>query len=524
MLPHLCPAHSQRLRRAILGALMLGSLGVVAGCVHTPPGREAIQAEALPGVNLPGDWHGQPASGEHPAEPLQSGWVAHFDDPTLHALVAEAVANNRDLAVAASRVDQASAAVDVAQAQLNPAVGLLTRVSSRPLSDLATIFSGAVFKAVWEIDLWGKLRYARNAAEAMHLASVEDYRGARQSIAAATAKAWFLLRATAMQQQLGEAMVDNAEELVTLAGQRLKVGAGTEKDLALARASLSSYQDALQQVHLAHRQSARALEILLGRYPAAELRAQASLPPFPAAVPVGTPVGVLERRPDLVAAQRRVDAAFNRVGEAKRALLPSLSLSANVGWVDDDQNASGSSDISRSLGAQAYAPLYTGGALMGGIDLRTHEQKQAVLSYGRIALHAMGEVENALDAENQLRKREASLQEALRHSRRALVLEQESYRVGRSDLRAVTQAQFASHAAALALLQVQRERLDRRVDLHLALGGDFEAAPRKDRQETGGAGSEAPGASATGTPAAPTPTGSVRPSAGADSTTPAVSQ
>ena len=285
-----------------------------------------------------------------------------------------------------------------------------------------------------------------------------------------------MVNATARQQNLSQEMTRDAQKLVELTEQRLKVGAGSEKDVVQARASLASYQDAAQQVQLAHRQAVRALEILLGRYPAAELQAHATLPAFPTATPVGTPAQALDRRPDLLAAQHRVEAAFNRVGESRAAMLPTLSLSANLGWVDKDNgldtDAARSSDT-RSVGMNAFAPLYTGGALQGNVALRTQEQEQAIANYGSVVLQAMTEVENALDAENMLAQRERSLQDAVTHNRQALALEQDGFKIGRNDLRSVTQNQLTAYAAKLALLLVQRERLDRRVDLHLALGGDF---------------------------------------------------
>src|SRR5690349_4739822 len=131
-------------------------------------------------------------------------------------------------------------------------------------------------------------------------------------------------------------MIDASQELVTLAEKRLEVGMGNEQDDALAHANLGSFQDTKKQVELAHQQTLRAIELLLGRYPAAELKARQDLPPLPGAVPAGLPMDMLERRPDMIAAERRVAAAFNRVGEAKAAQLPRLILNANVAVIESD--------------------------------------------------------------------------------------------------------------------------------------------------------------------------------------------
>jgi multidrug efflux system outer membrane protein len=476
-----------RLRRYVLcagllrrGLIPLGAavVTILVGCVSAPPSHEEIQAQALEGVSLPSSWK---SGGTANAGVVGDGWLTSFGDPQLEALVAEAIARNPDLRVAAAKVEQADAAVDIAQAQLRPAVGLLARASSKPVSDLVAVLSGAILKVWWEIDLWGRMRYARNAARAERDAAGADYRFAQQSIAAATARAWFLATETAMQARLSQDMARGADQLVTLADQRQRIGAGSEKDVALARANAATYQDAARQVELAHRQALRALELLLGRYPAAEIQARTDLVAFPGPVPAGIPAQALERRPDMIAAERRVAAAFNRVGEAKRAMLPTLTLSGNVGWVDNDvediNNDRGNSQ--RSAAAQVTAPIYAGGALMGKVHLRSAEQKQAVAEYGQSALRALNEVEDALDAENIAGERERILRQALDDSRRALQLEQTSYRIGKADLRDVTQGQLAAYAAEIALLHIRRDHLYRRVDLHLALGGGFATAPEE---------------------------------------------
>lgn len=188
---------------------------------------------------------------------------------------------------------------------------------------------------------------------------------------------------------------------------------------------------------------------------------------------------VLERRPDMVAAERRVAAAFDRVGEARASMLPTLSLSAGYGRIGDEVVRM-RDDLERttsSTTATATIPLYTGGALTAQVVARTAEQKAALADYARRALLALGEVEDALNADRVLGERERILGDAAAASRDATRLEQDAYRVGKSDLRAVNQRQLAQWGAEVALLHVQRERLARRVDLHLALGGNFGGPP-----------------------------------------------
>ena len=413
-------------------SLFLGlAATLLAGCVTTEPTPEDTRAEALQHVQVPQAWSRQAS-----AAPVEAGWLATFGDPQLDALVAEALEHNPDLEMAAARVEQAEAQVDLAAAQLKPAIGILGRAGSKPVSDLVAMLSGVMLRLAWEVDLWGRLRYQRNAAVAQRDASSADYRFARQSLAASVARAWFVAAETA------------------------------------------------QQVELAHRSALRALEILVGRYPAAAIASRADLAPFPGPIPTGMPMDALDRRPDLIAAQRRVAAAFDLVGSAKASFWPTLTLSAGYGRVQrkavqlqdniDQTTATGS--------ATAVVPLYLGGALQGNVALRTAEQREAVANYARMALNALDEVETALDAEATLATREQLLQQSAQDSRRAAGLTEESYRVGKSDLRDVMNRQLAANAADVALLAVRRERLVRRVDLHLALGGDFVAGTQDDAQ------------------------------------------
>lgn len=465
---------SRSLVRCLLASCLITAL---AGCAILPePTGAQVQAQALAGTAIPPNW-----SAAASAAQVDEGWLASFNDPVLTQLVHEALANNPDLHIAAARLEQSNAQLDIAQAQLKPSIGLLARTGTKPVADLVPLLSGAMLRMSWEVDLWGRLRYARNAAMAARDATSADYRYAQQSLAASVARAWFVASEARQQHELATAMVESAQALSELAQERQRVGVGSQADVIAARANLNSYQDAQQQVELAHRQSLRALELLLGRYPGAELVASATLSPLPGAVPAGIPMDVLNRRPDMIGAERRVAAAFDKVGEAKAAQLPSLSLSAGYGRLSNEVLETRDVLEQRiySIAGTAVAPLYTGGALSGQVALRTAEQKQAVADYARRALMALGEVESALNAEHILGERERILEEAAAASRQVLELEQTAYRVGKSDLRAVNQRQLATRAAEVALLSVRRERLSRRVDLHLALGGSFES-PRQD--------------------------------------------
>jgi outer membrane protein TolC len=211
----------------------------------------------------------------------------------------------------------------------------------------------------------------------------------------------------------------------------------------------------------------------------------AQLAAMPGPVPVGMPSELLERRPDVVAAERRVAAAFYRTEEAKAARLPRISLIASGSSVSSDLFVlQDRNNPVWSAGANLLQPLFLGGQLQAQVEIRTAEQKQAVAEYGRVGARAFGEVENALSAGFTLEARESLLKQAVAENARALELANIRYRVGSGDLRAVQQQALALNAARTALLRVQSERLVQRVNLYLALGGSFDERPPEPQAAT----------------------------------------
>lgn len=455
---------------ALLAALLVG-LCVLSGSgcrVKKPPVRAKIQKDALPNYTLAEPWKAPGAI----EGPVQDDWLAQFNDPELTALVNEAVANNLDLRASALRVEEAALYVKMAKGKLLPAVDAVGRRSTKLGQDLGTGLSGGIFAVSWEIDLWGKLRYARNAAQETYTATAADQEFARQSIAAATATAWFTAAETRIHLAITKDMVAASEQLVTLASKRLDVGVGTERDVVLARANVSTYRDVVEQLELALSDSLRALEILLGRYPGAEIQARADLPPMPGPVPAGIPLEILERRPDMYAAERRVAAAFNRVGEARAARLPSISLTGTGGYITSS-TLQLKPDFTNPVGGivgSILAPIYHGGQLKTQVEIRDVQQQQAVADYARLALRAIGDVENSLAAAHTLERRREILASLVVDNARTLEIEQVAFRVGTVDMRTVQQQQLVLFGARVTLLRVQSEQLAQRVNLYLALG------------------------------------------------------
>jgi NodT family efflux transporter outer membrane factor (OMF) lipoprotein len=455
-----------RFSSTLLSAVVL-ALG---GCALAPPPESVdYRAEALPALTVPGQWTAGETGGV-----VSAGWIDSFGDPQLSALVREAVASNPDLRVAAARVQVAAEYAELADSTLWPQVNLLARGGGDMGGDSSGLQGVGIF-ADWEIDLWGRIRAASAAQQEAFASVVADTEFARQSIAALTAKAYFLAVESGLQLGLAEEMVGAASRLTELAAQRERVGRGDSYDSALARANAETLRDTAEQLRFAREQALRALESLLGRYPGARVGVATELTEVPAAVPAGLPSELLERRPDVIAAERRVAAAFYRHEEAQAARLPRIALTASVNDISSELFVLKNRDNPVwSAGGSLLMPLFTGGALKQQVRIRTAEQKQAVAEYGQVGARAFGEVESALSAEFAARRREAVLARAVAENERAAELAQVRYRVGSGDQRGVQQQQLAVHAARTALVRVQTDQLVQRVNVYLALGGGFD--------------------------------------------------
>jgi NodT family efflux transporter outer membrane factor (OMF) lipoprotein len=449
--------------RAALAVVVL-----ITGCaLNAPPKQEDVRSQSLPNLVVPQQWVEQ---GGAPGA-VTKGWLAGFKDPRLEALVRDALLYNPDLQVAAARMAQAAAYVKLAGATLYPQVNLLARGGGELSGDSSGLEGVGVF-ATWELDLWGRVRAGRATAQAQYQSAELDAEYAAQSIAAMVAKSWFLATEARLQKTNAEETVRAAERLLNLAQDRLRIGRGDEYDVTIAKANLQTYRDVVQQLDLAYRQSLRALETLVGRYPAAAIEVPPQLAVKPGPVPVGMPSELLERRLDVVAAERRVAAAFYRTEEAKAARLPQISLTAAVTSISSELFVLKDRDNPVwSAGASLLAPIYLGGALQSQVEIRTAEQKLAVAEYGRVGARAFNEVEGALSSGFALDQRATILTQAVAENERALELANVRYRVGSGDLRAVQQQQVALYGARTSLLRVQSEQLVQRVNLYLALGG-----------------------------------------------------
>jgi len=451
---------------------------LLAGCaLKAPPTHEQVLVQALPPTTqMPPQWTADAARGT----PVPDGWLETFNDPALEAIVAEALAQNPDLRAAASRVEVAQQAVVLAGAQMLPQVGAV--VGARTLEDNGSSgrFDGnQAYAAVgWEIDVWGRLRAQQAAAQAGYEASALDYAFARQSLAALTARAWYATVESRQLLALAEQSVQTYAELLRLVSIRRGAGRVADLDVAEAAAKLAEAQAALQSAREAYAQARRALEVLVGRYPAAQVEVAAAFGPLPPPSGAGLPAAVLERRPDLVGAERAVVAAFRRQEAAELALLPDFSLGLAGGRFSD-----GLLSLLRlnpwlvTAAVGMSIPIYTGGALQAQVQIATAQQAFEVAKYGAVALKAFREVEDALSAEAFLAARLPYQQASLTQRDEALRIAYLQYRAGRIDLLWVSQLQSEQIAAASNLIQLAGTQVANRIKLQLALGSSFDAVP-----------------------------------------------
>ncbi len=468
-------SHRSHLPAALLAALLL------AGCaLKAPPTHEQVLTQALPpSTQIPPQWAADPAR----SADVPDGWLKSFKDPALEALVAEAIAHNPDLRAAASRVDVAQQLVVLAGAQLQPQVGAV--VGARTIEDNGSsgrFDSSQAYAAVgWEIDVWGRLRAQQAAAQAGYEANALDFAFARQSLAALTARAWYATVESRQLLALAEQSVQTYAELLKLVQIRRSAGRVGDLDVAQAAAKLAEAQATLQDAREAYAQARRALEVLVGRYPAAQVDVAAAIGPLPPQTSAGLPAAVLERRPDLIGAERQVVAAFRKQEAAELALLPDFSLGLAGGRFSD-----GLLSLLRLNPWLATAaigmsiPIYTGGALQAQVQIATAQQAFEVAKYGAVALKAFREVEDALSAEQFLALRLPYQQASLAQRDDALRIAYVQYRAGRIDLLWVSQLQTEQISAASNLIKLAGTQVANRIKLQLALGSSFDALPAAD--------------------------------------------
>lgn len=460
--------------------IIVSTAGVnLCGCaLHKPPPHPTIVDQALPKATpLPSTFSAIPST-----ENVTGEWVKSFHDNGLEVIVSEAIANNLNLRQSAARVEAARQSVIVVGSKLKPQVdanfsGATTR--SKDMNTVEQNQSNMELATVsWEVDVWGRLRSQRAAAQESYEAIALDYAFARQSLAATAAKSWYLAIETRKLLALTEESVDIYTKLFELVKIRRTAGKVADLDVAEASFQLDEAQSQLAIAQGLYSEARRTVELLIGRYPAAELEVAETFAPLPPPVAPGLPASLLERRPDIVAAEHQVSAAFRTKEAAKLALLPDFSFTLKGGRLSDPLlSVLGLNPWLIHGAVGMFVPIYEGGALRAEIKIATAQEEESLAYFGGVALRAFDEVEVALTNEQLLGERLPHTENAVRDHTEAVRVANLQYKAGSMDLLSLLQLQEGEIQSRVNLIKLRNAQLANRINLHLALGGSFDSLP-----------------------------------------------
>ncbi|MFT5127602.1 MAG: multidrug efflux system outer membrane protein [Rhodothermales bacterium] len=451
---------------------ILLSLILLTGCVTTEP-------TPLPelGFTTPPTWR---ASANGDAPPSPAAWVDDFDDPMLSILIYEALERNHDLHASAARFRAAmalatrSAAAEKVQLNFGSSTSRAQRPNSRdgrPHSINTTLDND--FTVSWDADLWDSLATSTRAqlADAERLGYLEV--GAHLAAAVTVARLYCDIVTNLQLIDLGDRTVNSFTQTLDVVDSRFQRGLEDAVDVHLARANVASARAQREASRAGVDRDKRGLEVVLGRYPAAEISVAERLPVV-RAIPSGVPSDLLLRRPDLRAAERRQEAAALRAQVATRARLPSIRLTAAAGTVAQTLSRTLNPEhLAWSVAGNLAQPIFDGGRITADIARTAAEAHAESAAYAQAILTALREVETALARETYFGRQLEDLEIAAAESARAEERALELYQEGLSEITTVLVAQRRAVDAERALINTRNAHLQNRLDLYLGLGGSF---------------------------------------------------
>ncbi|WP_374244026.1 efflux transporter outer membrane subunit [Zoogloea sp.] len=466
--------------RTLPALLALGFAGALTGCAIGP---DYARPDAR--LQLPAQYAAAPVSA---APAIASNWWTLFGDATLDDLVRQAFASSPDALIAAARIEEADAVLRQVDAALLPQVdgtvaGTRNRISqttATPIPSTAPITRSNVKMALstsFELDVWGRLRRASEAARAQALGTRYASETVSLSLAASVVQAYLSLRALDAQILVNTDSVTSQAKSAQLTRTRFEGGIASQLDVQQAEGQLATYTAAQVQLEKNRALAENLIGLLVGqpglKLAPADLRSL-PVPPVP---PAGLPSALLEGRPDVRKAETDLIAANARIGVAKAALFPSITLTGNFGRESKDlsQLFSAPSAI-WSLGAGITQPIFEGGRLRAQVDQVSAQQAQTLETYRKTVQTAFREVNDALVTVRQNAEAEDAYTTAMTAAQRALKLAQARYDGGYSPYLEVLTAQRTANDATLAWVQNRQARLSASVDLFKALGGGWKGS------------------------------------------------
>lgn len=466
-----------RIERRQSVSLVAASVSLLlAGCVTGPVER--------PSVPLPGEYQQVEATSTPGAvaEPVSAQWWRGFGSPLLNDWIETRLAAGPDLYIAAERVRQAQMTLRSAGSDRFPDASV-SASSSRSRSDSPGIpasnreSSSAGLSIGYEVDLWGRIAAGVRSARASYQASRYDYETLRISTASTLASTYFQMLSTAERLKIARENLTIAERVLGVVQARFRNGVATSLEVSQQTTAVLAQRTAIVPLETQQRQLAAALALLLGQMPqgfdaSGETFDQLAVP----AVTPGLPSELLERRPDLAAAEAGLVTAAMDVHTARTALFPSISLSGSGGLSSSELLSLTNPATSLSAALSMGLTLFDAGRRSSQIESARSRQRVAVETYASAVRTALKEVDDALGNVDVGVRQEASQQETVAQARRSLELSELRYREGADDLLAVLDSQRTLFQAQDSLIQLRLSRLNSALDLYRALGGGWEQA------------------------------------------------
>jgi multidrug efflux system outer membrane protein len=434
-----------------------------------------------PAVPVPAQYDYLP---KETADTINTAWWKQFGDPVLDRLIAEALANNKNVRQAAANVQQAAAVLTETQSQFYPQVGydaggtrqqfstdfLPNRSSTARTQSTYSV----VGSASWELDLWGRIRRQSEAAQANLLATEEARRGVILTLVAQVANNYLTLRALDEQLAVAQKTLATYNESLRLFELQFRYGMVSQMNVAQAK---SQSQTAAAQIPAIEQQivnTENALCILLGRNPGRIERGKAVTELTVPQTPAEVPSQLLERRPDIAQAEQQLVAANAQIGAAKALYFPTISLTGALGSISPDlSNLFSGPNRVWSYGGSLIGPIFTGGAVTAQVRQAEGGQQAALYNYEKTVQGAFADVENALIAQQKSRERlqaQQGLVDALREYARLARLQ---YNGGYTPYSTVLQAEQQLFPAELTLAQDRALVFDAAVSVYQSLGGGW---------------------------------------------------
>lgn len=449
---------------ALTSALLpLLPLLLSAGCANFAPPYE----QPAPAV---------PRAAPAPAAAIDElGWRSFLTEARLRRTVELALANNRDLRVAALNVQRARAQYQVTDAQRLPNVSV---GGSATRSDRGTNLSASVGMAGFELDFFGRIRNLSDAALQDYLATDESRRSVQIGLVAETAHAWLALAADLERERLIKDTLANRQRLYELNRRMHELGAIAGLALAQAQAGVESARLDAANAALAVEQDRHALELLVGAALPAELAPHVGDAITHASVlvevPAGVPSELLQRRPDVRAAEHRLQGAHFDIGAARAARFPRIALTASAGSASSSLSGlfSGGSG-SWSFGPSISLPIFDGGASRANVEAAKVGREVALAEYDKAVQTAFREVADALAVRASLAERQAAQAALVETTRRQLRLAEAQYRAGGTSQLELLDAERSLYAAEQQLIALRLAEQGNRIALYRTLGGGW---------------------------------------------------